>query len=341
MKKRGRGVATTVYPTSSMAGGISGVYISVREDGSVNLATGCTELGQGSNTALAQILAEELGISLEEISVISGDTETCPNDVGAIASRQTHIGGNAVRSAAQELKKTMQETAAELLEANPDDIVFKDGNLSVAGSPSKSVSFKQVASVTHWDRRIPMVAEGWHIPNISKGISPVDGRGEPFAAYEYQAVVADVEVDTETGMVEVLQLYTAIESGRIINPLLAEAQADGGMMMGVGFGLRENLHPYYPEVEGLSSDYNVYQQATNLADYLIATSEDVVPLKLALVDDPDPVGPYGAVGIGEFTANCSGTAIANAIHDAIGVRIPSAPCTPERILAALKAKDAS
>lgn len=339
MKKRGRGVATTVYPTSSMAGGISGAYVQVREDGSVNLATGCTELGQGSNTALAQILAEELGIPLEEITVISGDTETCPHDVGAIASRQTHIGGNAVRSAAQELKRILQETAGELLEANPEDMLFKDGMIFVAGSSDKAVAFKKAASVTHWDRRIPMVADGWHIPNISKGIHPETGRGEPFAAYEYQAVVAEVEVDTETGMVEVLKLHAALEAGRIINPLLAESQTEGGMSMGVGFGLTENLHPYYPEVDGLSPDYDPYQQATNLGDYLIGTSEDLVPLNEALIDYPDPVGPYGAVGIGEFTANCAGTAVGNAIHDAIGVRIPSAPCTPERVLAALKAQE--
>ncbi len=339
MKKRGRGVGTTVYPTSSMAGGISGAYLHVREDGSVNLSIGCTELGQGSNTVFAQMVAEEFGIPIEDITINSGDTETCPFDVGAIASRQTHIGGNAVRAAAQEIKKIMQDTASELLEANPEELLFKDGMLYVAGSPEKSVSFKKVASVTHWDRRVPMVAEGWHVPNISKGIHPETGRGEPFAAYEYQAVVAEVEVDTETGMVEVLKLHAAIESGRIINPLLAEAQVEGGMMMGMGFGLTENLHPYYPEVSGLSSDYSPYQQATDLADYLVGTSEDVVFLNEALVDYPDPVGPFGAVGLGEFTANCAGVAIANAIHDAIGIRIFSAPCTPERILAALKARE--
>lgn len=340
MKKRGKGVASTVYPTSSMAGGISGVYVQVREDGSVNLSTGCTELGQGVNTVLSQILAEELGVPLEVITVISGDTETCPHDVGAIASRQTHIGGNAVRAAAQELKKILQETASELLEAAPEDIVFKNEKIFVIGSPDKSLPFKQVASVTHWDRRIPLVAEGWHVPNISKGINPETGRGEPFAAYEYQAVVAEVEVDMETGLVEVLKLHAAVEAGRIINPLLAESQTEGGMMMGIGFGLRENVHPYYPEVDGLSPDYDINQQATNLADYLIGTSEDVPPLNEAFVDYPDPVGPFGAVGVSEFSMNCVGTAIGNAIHDAAGVRIYSAPCTPERVLAAIKAKEA-
>lgn len=338
MKKKGRGVAATVYPTSSMAGGISGVYLNVREDGSVNLSAGCTELGQGSNTALAQILGEELGVPLELITVNSGDTETCPFDVGAIASRQTHIGGNAVRAAAQEVKKILQETAAEMLEAAAEDILFEDGKLFVHGSSDKNVSFKQAVSVTYWDRRIPLVAEGWHVPNISKGINPETGRGEPFAAYEYQAVVAEVEVDTETGMVEVLNLSYAVDGGRIINPLLAEGQTEGGMIMGLGFGLRENLHPYYPQVDGISPDYNVYQQATNLADYLIATSEDIPFLNEAFVDYPDPVGPYGAVGISEFSMNAAGTAIANAIHDAVGVRIFSAPATPERVLAALKEK---
>ncbi len=340
MKKRGKGVCATVYPTSSMAGGISGCYINVREDGSINLSTGCTELGQGSNTVMAQILGEELGVSIKDITVISGDTETCPHDVGAIASRQTHIGGNAVRAAAQELKKLLAETAAEMLEASPDDIEFENGKLYVSGSPDKAVDFKDVASVTHWDRRIPMVAEGWHIPNISKGINPETGRGEPFAAYEYQVVVAEVEVDMETGMVDVLQLHAAVEAGRVLNPLLSEAQTDGGVIMGMGYGLTESLHPYYPEVDGMSEDYDVYSQATNLADYLIATSEDIPKLNVGFVDYPDPVGPYGAVGISEFTANAAGTAIGNAIYDAIGVRIPSAPCTPERVLKAIKEAEA-
>jgi Aerobic-type carbon monoxide dehydrogenase, large subunit CoxL/CutL homologs len=203
------------------------------------------------------------------------------------------------------------------------------------------VSFAKIASITHWDRRIPMVAEGWHMPNISKGINPETGRGEPFAAYEYQAVAAEVEVDTETGMVDVLKLYCALEGGRIINPLLAEAQTEGGLAQGIGYALRENLNPYYPDVEGLSPDYNIYQQPTNLADYLIATSEDVVPLGEAFVDYPDPVGPYGAVGISEFACNGAPSAIANAIFDAVGVRIWSAPATPERVLKAIKEKEAS
>ena len=139
---------------------------------------------------------------------------------------------------------------------------------------------------------------------------------------------------------EVLKLNYALDGGRIINPLLAESQTEGGMMMGIGFGLRENLHPYYPEVDGMSPDYDINQQATNLADYLIGTSEDVPPLNGAFVDYPDPVGPYGAVGISEFSMNAAGTAIANAIHDAVGVRIYSAPATPERVLAALKEKKA-
>jgi CO/xanthine dehydrogenase Mo-binding subunit len=339
MKKRGRGVSGAVYPTSSMAGGISGVYVQVRSDGSVNLSTGCTELGQGSNTALAQILAEELGISIDDITVISGDTETTPFDVGAIASRQTHIGGLAVISATKEIKKILKETVGEMLEVDPEELEFKDGTVRVAKSPDRAIPFAKACSVTYWDRRIPLVAEGWHVPNISRGIDPITGRGEPFAAYEYQALVAEVEVDTETGLVEVLNLYVAVECGRVINTLLAEAQTEGGMMQGIGYGLRENLNPYYPEVEGVSPDYNPYQQATNLADFLIGTSEDVPHLKEAFVDYPDPVGPYGAVGISEFALNAVAPAIGNAIYDAVGVRIYSLPCTPERVLAALKAKE--
>jgi CO/xanthine dehydrogenase Mo-binding subunit len=111
------------------------------------------------------------------------------------------------------------------------------------------------------------------------------------------------------------------------------------MMQSIGFGLRENLHPYYPELDGLSPDFSPDLQATNLADYLIGTTEDMPFLNEALIDYPDPAGPYGAVGMGEFTANCAATAIVNAIHDAIGVRIYSAPCTPERVLAALDEKE--
>lgn len=333
------GVAAGVYPTCSMVLDISGAFVQIRYDGSINLSTGCTELGQGSNTALAQILAEELGVPLDEITVVSGDSETCPLDVGAVSSRQTHSGGNAIMAAAQKLKKILQDIAGDLLEANPEGLIFKDGKIFVEGSPEKSVSFREVVRVSYRERTLPLMAEGWHVPNTTGGIDPETGRGEAFPAYEYQAIVAEVEVDTDTGLVEVLKLHAAIEGGRIVNPLLAECQLEGGMMMGIGFGLRENLHPYYPEVDGLSPDYSIYQQATNLADYLVATSEDVPFLNEAFVDYPDPVGPHGAVGIGEFTMIAAGAAVANAIHDAIGVRISSAPCTPERILSALQAKE--
>lgn len=335
MKKRGRGIAFTIYPTSSMSGGLSAVYIAVREDGTVNLLSGAAELGQGIGTALAQIAAEELGVRIEDVTVYQADTERTPYDLGQIASRTCHIAGLAVISACQELKKIMFETAAERLGVDPAELEARDRKIYVRSCPEKFMAVSEVANLTHWDRRIMLIADGWHQPNISKGINPETGRGEPFAAFEYQATIADVEVDLETGLVDVLNLYCAVDCGRAINPLIVEGQIEGGMSMAMGYGCMENLHPYYPEVDGLSPDYNVYFMPNNLHDYLIPTAMDMPFLTEAIVDNPDPNGPYGATGVGEFTMNAAGTAIANAIYDATGVRIWSGPATPEKILAGL------
>lgn len=340
MKKKGRGIAATMYSTGiCMAMNPCAAFVQVKEDGSVVIQTGAAEIGQGSDTVLAQIGAEELGVKLEDITVQSSDTETTPYDTGSVASRVTFIGGNAVINAVRDVKEVLYETAAEELGVQPEDLDGREGIIFVRDHPEQAIPFGDVAAKTFWEKRKVTIGRGWYQPNVGP-MDPKTGEGVPFAAYEYGATVAEVEVDTETGEVKVEKLYAAIECGRPINPLFVEGQIDGGQIMGLGFGISENMYPYYPQVEGTSPDFNPYYVTTNLSDYVVLTSADVPAIEKAIVECPDPNGPFGAKGVGEFTMNAPAAAIANAIYDAVGVRLMSLPATPFAVLEALKQKEA-
>jgi nicotinate dehydrogenase medium molybdopterin subunit len=336
MKKQGRGVAATMYSTGiCMAMNPCTAFVQVKEDGSVVLQMGTTEIGQGSSTVLAQIGAEELGVRLDDITVQCSDTETTPWDVGSVASRVTFIGGNAVIDAMRDVKKVLYETAAEELGVQPDDLDGQNGLIYVKEHPEQAIPFGDIAGKTFWEKRKVTIGKGWYQPNVGP-IDPKTGEGIPFAAYEYTATAAEVEVDTETGEYKVEKLYSVVECGNPINPLLVEGQLEGGNIMGLGYGTTENMYPYYPQVDGLSPDFNPHYVTTNFSDYVVPTSMDIPAFEMAIEECPDPTGPYGAKGVGEFTMNAPAAAIANAIYNACGVRLTSLPATPWSILAGLK-----
>jgi len=306
----------------------SSAIIKINTDGSVDLLTGSAELGQGSNTTLAMIAAEELGVKLGDINVVNGDTDITPPCGGAWASRQTFTAGNAVKYAAAEAKAQLLEAAADLLEAPEHDLVVSDGQVFVMGSPTTFITTADAARESWCNKGAPILGRGvnedpWCVqPDLKTGYGNVS------SAYAFAAQAAEVEVDTETGQVNITDFWCAHDVGKAINPLGVNLQVEGGVLsMGVGYALMENLILQGGKV-----------QNTNFADYKIPTMLDACRVHTYFIETIDEHGPFGAKGVGEPAMIPSAAAVSNAIYDAVGVWINDLPITPDKVLAALKKK---
>lgn len=332
MKKRGVGIAVGLYPTGMSGGGDSTqALVKVQPDGTADLIVGSVDIGQGCKTVLAQMCAEELGIRYEDVKVLNQDTDTCPLCFGTFASRVTFVAGNAVLNAAKEAKEILLEVAAGDLQAAPEELEAADGKIFVRGSPERNVPLGSIAGKAIFGLRRVVVGRGHYMREPSRP-DPDTGKTDPFATLAWAGVLAGVEVDTETGEVEVLKLVASYDVGKAINPLLVEGQIEGGAAMGLGAALMEQLHPYFPSLDW---------QPTTYADYVIPSALDMPDLKSIILECPSTNGPFGAKGIGEMTANAPAPAIVNAIYDAVGVWINELPATPERVLRALAEQAAS
>lgn len=295
----------------------------VDDFGHVSLVTGSTEIGQGSETVLAQIVAEVLGVKVEDVTVLNSDTDVKPWDVGVHASRTTFIAGNAAHMAALNARRQIFETAAELLKVRPDQLVARDGHITVQGN-EQSVELGKVVRARHFREGGRLViGEGWYDPP-TKLVDKDTYKGNISATYGFGAQMAEVEVDIETGQVRVLRLACANDVGRAINPMAVEGQIEGGAQMGLGYALTEELQV---------KDGRVLNP--NLHDYRLFTLADMPDIESILVETDDPQGPFGAKGVGEMGGTPTAAAIANAIYDAVGVRLTTLPMTPERVLKAL------
>lgn len=327
MKKRGIGIATVHYPSGFAGGGDpSEAVVSVKHDGTVNVLVGSVDLGQGCMTVFCQIAAQELGVPIEHVTVRNDDTDSCPFCAGTYSSRVTYVAGNAALRAAREALQVLLREASETLGTPPEDLVVENGMVKAVDSSDRTVSIADVASNSMWVKGKSIVGRGsYGRPRVVA--DPETGAGRICIALAYGTTVAKVEVDTETGVVDVLRLVSAYDVGKAINPMLCEAQVEGGTAMGLGQAVLENLNPYYP-----SLDF----QPRSFADYMLPTAKDICDVDAVLVEVPLADGPYGAKGVGEMTSNSQPAAIVNAIHDATGVWITSLPVTPEKVLRALK-----
>ena len=332
MKKRGVGIAAAEYPTGMCKGGdVSQAIVKVKPDGSADLIIGSVDHGQGCKTVLAQMAAEELGIQYEQVKVINQDTDTCPICFGSFASRLTFVAGNAVVKAAQDARAILFEVAAPDLKASPEELVASEGKIFVRDDPKRFTTIADVAAKANYVMRKLVVGRGCYMHELSEPDSET-GACDPFCTLAWGMTLAEVEVDTETGEVDVLRVVCAYDVGKAINPLLVEGQIESGAVMALGASLMENLHPYYPSMDW---------QPQTLGEYMIPTAVDVPEIQEVIVECASSDGAYGAKGIGEMTANILGPAVVNAVHDAIGVWIDEIPVTPERILRALERKAAS
>jgi CO/xanthine dehydrogenase Mo-binding subunit len=298
----------------------------MNNDGTIDLASGIAEIGQGSATGLAQIAAEELGIDLKDVNIITGDTSATPQCLGAWGSRQIFIAGNAVKMAAGEIRQKLLEEASRMLEARVDDLVAKERKVYVKGSPGASVSIAQVATTCYNRGRILAGRGCYDDPTTYLPDKKTGYGGIPTYAFGTDAV--EVEVDRVTGRVKILSFVAVHDVGKLINPMMAEGQIEGAVLQGIGYALSEEL---------------VWEEGVvlnpNFQDYRILYINNVPRIKTIMVESIDPDGPYGAKGLAEAGSVPTAAAIANAIYDAVGVRIKSLPITPEKILKALKEKE--
>lgn len=328
-KHRGMGLGCWAYVSSakSLAHDSGAAVIKVFEDGTATLITGASDIGQGANTTLAQIVAEELGLGLDDITVVAGDTEIAPLDLGTYASRVTFISGNAVKAAAEDVKKQLFPIVAEELEANVSDLVSRDRRIYVRGSPEKGMSFSQAVKMSLYSKQGQRVLGRGSYDSNTVPLNPVTFEGHNTPAFGFGAQMVEVKVDRETGQVHVLGIAGAYDCGIAINPMHVEGQVEGATIGGMGQALFEELITKGGLVMNPS-----------FLEYKVPTSLDVPEFKTTLVGEPDPEGPFGAKGMAEGCQIACPPAIANAIYHAVGVRVKDLPMTPEKILEGLKEK---
>jgi CO/xanthine dehydrogenase Mo-binding subunit len=328
MKKRGKGIAAMFYPVGGTSYANAGsAFIKVNADGTAVLYIGATDIGQGSVTAMAQIAAEELGIEFENMAVVSSDTKLTPFDFGPRASRTTYIVGNAVQKAAAQAKQILFEVAAEELQVTPAGLGSQDGYIFVVGFPERRIPIRAVADTAQNIKGRPVLGSGTFNP-VTTYLDKETGHGKPFGAYVFATQIAEVEVDTETGEVELLKITAVHDCGKAINPMFVEGQIEGGVAMGIGFGLMEQMVVDHGRVKN-----------PQMTDYIVPTAMDVPTIVITIVERPEPTGAFGAKGIGEPSLLPTAPAIVNAIQDAVGVRLRDLPVTPEKILKALEEQE--
>jgi 4-hydroxybenzoyl-CoA reductase subunit alpha len=330
-KYRGIGLGAAGFVTGSNIMGMSAcsAMLKVQEDGSVALQTGATDVGQGCDTVLPMIVAEVLGIEPDDVSFALVDSDLTPIDGGSWSSRVTFYAGNAVKIAALDARKQLAQVAAENLEAKEDDLVFRKKRVYVKGSPDHGIELDRLVRYCQNRKGMTIMGRGYY--NAPCDTLDFDtGTGNFAPTYSFYGQVAEVEVDPETGKVDILNLWTAHDGGIELNPMLVRGQIIGSAVMHLGQAL----------FEGVIRDDKGETLNTSFRDYKMPTFMDIPKAQnLYSMGMPDTEGPYGAKEAGEGAGTPTIAAIAGAIQDAIGVRITSLPITPEKIVMAIKEKE--
>jgi CO/xanthine dehydrogenase Mo-binding subunit len=302
--RRGVGLASCFYGVGLGAMGKhlnpAAASVVVAGDGSVTVAVGTTEIGQGMITVLTQIAAEALGCPLELVHVVEADTSRVPDSGPTVASRTTVMSGNAIRDAAAKIRAAMEP-------------VIADSGLSWREAVALCVQ-----------RQVGLAAHGWSVPPATT-FDLQTGQGEAYICYTFSANVVEVEVDTDTGETRVLAVQSGHDTGKVINPTTGEGQVEGGVVQGLGYALVEEHH--LREGRILNDQFSTY---------IIPTPMDTPEIQPILVEKPFEWGPYGAKGLGETPIIAVAPAVTSAIHHAVGVRMREIPATPERVWAALR-----
>ena len=320
---RGQGLSCCWWTTTAGAAACS---IKMNEDGTLVVQTGATEIGTGAVTAgVAQIVAAELGVDVDHVKLVSGDTEATPYDAGAQGSRTLFNMGAAARDAAVQIRDQLFRRAADLLEAHIDDLEVDNGEIFVRGSRANSVTYGQLMSGAMWSTGAVAATGTFIAPPTQFDPQTLTGSLYPtFNSPSFHCHAAEVTVDADTGLVKVKRFVAAQDVGFAVNPTYIEGQIQGGAAQGIGYALLEELH---------FEDGRILNP--NLALYKLPTTCDVPAIEALIVEHPSENGPYGMKGVGEPPVIASAAAVANAVYDATGVQITQTPLNPERVYRAL------
>ena len=322
MKRRGIGYSSIFYGTGYGNGfpDESRAEAEINGEGKIIIYVGAAEVGQGAKSIMWQIAGQTLGLSLEYIMIENSSTDLFKDSGTAAASRQTYNTGNAVLDACRKLKENME---LAFKRQGKDLFVIEEGIIKADEYIYRLSEVHDVMKKNDVDTKV----EGYFKANTS----PLDlnsGQGNPYWPYTFATQKVIVEVDDETGKVEVIEVVGCNDSGKIVNPVLAEGQIQGGTAMGIGYALMEEIQIDNGEIKN-----------TNFSDYIIPTSLDVPSIRTIFVEEEEESGPYGAKGLGETAMIPTAPAIVNAIYDAVGVRIHELPATCEKVLKAIKNKE--
>jgi CO/xanthine dehydrogenase Mo-binding subunit len=320
-KKRGVGLACSYRGVSLGAEGTDAAetIVSVQTDGSVIVSSGVTDMGQGAQTQMSQIVAEVLGIPMNRIQFLNTNTSRVADSGPTVASRGTIMGGSAAKNAAEKVRATLLEVGAEMTGVDLGALDLEDNYLVETNKSERLASFAELATVC-FNKGKPMIGLGWH-KSPPTSWHEEEGHGEAYFTYVYGANATEVEVDTETGKVDVIDFVSVHDVGKAINRGMVIGQMCGGVAMGLGYGLLEEF-----ELE------DALPKQLNFDEYLIPTSMDVPRIKTIIVENEDPMGPFGAKSVGEPTNELAAPAIVNAITNATGKRIYELPANLERVL---------
>ncbi len=325
--KRGIGMASLLH----VGGGAKiyrsdgcGTMLKIDDYGHVTVLTGSTEIGQGSETVIAQFVAEELGLAISAVTIINNDSEITPWDVGVHASRTTFIAGNSAQRAARKAREKLLSAAAETLGVPSRELDLRAGQVTRADTGEALLDLGKLIRSLHFAKKneIVMTSEYYEPPSVPQDR---EFKGNVSASYAFGTQVVELEVDTETGVIRILKVTAAHDVGRVINALGIEGQIEGGVVMGMGYALSEHLQVE----EGLVNN-------PNFRDYKLITAPEVPEIDMHFIETRDPEGPAGAKGVGEAPAICTSAAIVNALYNATGKRFYELPLTPERVLRVLK-----
>jgi len=306
----------------------SGVQLRLDRQGGVCVMCGSIDIGQGSDSILAYIVAEVLGIDPFDIRVLTADTDLTPVDLGSYSSRVTLMTGHAAMQAAERAREMLAKAAGEKLDVPIECISFADGRVFDVEDAERGISFAEAVELAE-SKFGTIGTVGSYTPPRSPGKYKGAGVG-PSPAYSYSAAVAEVDVDPETGIVVVERVWIAHDIGQSINPALVMGQVEGSVYMGLGEALMEEM--------AYRGNRNVVHKFPSMLEYKSPTTLEMCDVKTILVEDPDPNGPFGAKEVGQGPLLPVPPAVVNAVYDAVGVRIDEVPATPEKVLTALRAK---
>jgi CO/xanthine dehydrogenase Mo-binding subunit len=329
-KRRGVGLAAAMHVSGNRTIGNwdgSTVMLKVNEDGRVILHSSEADVGQGAQTMLAQVVAHELDIPLAHVHVALPDTDTSPWAIGTLASRVTIVAGNAAIRAGQAARDKLVAQASRMLQVRAEELECCDGTVRVKADPAKKLTLAELARNhiwTHGGEGI-QVTGSWDASTVMFDKKTIYGNIAP--AYSFAAQAVEVEVDTETGQVRVVDSFVSDDCGKAFNPLAVHGQSNGAAAQAVGWALYEQLQMDNGRIAN-----------GNFADYTMPTPDALPELRSGIVESNDPNGPYGAKGASECAILPGAPAIANALFDAVGVRINELPIAPEKVLAALRAR---